>query len=49
LREYEAAHKVWMNTSTFTEAGQIAKANKNEARDKYEKAYLLANPSHILL
>ena len=28
LREYESAHKVWMNTSVFTEAGRIAKANK---------------------
>jgi hypothetical protein len=42
LREYEAAHKVWMNTSVFTEAGRIAKANKEAARDRYETA-LAAN------
>jgi len=38
LREYEAAHKVWMNTSVFTEAGRIAKANKEAARERYETA-----------
>lgn len=42
LREYEAAHKVWMNTSVFTEAGRIAKANKEAARERYETA-LAAN------
>lgn len=49
LREYESAHKVWMNTSVFTYAGKEAKRIKDEARAKYEAAYMAANPSHILL
>lgn len=36
LRDYEAAHKAWMNTSTFTEAGRVARANKEAARLVYE-------------
>ena len=48
LREYEAAHKVWMNTSVFTDAGKEAKRIKDEARAKYESAYQVANPTHIL-
>ena len=47
LREYEAAHKVWMNTSVFTDAGHIAKVNKEAARERYETALetaLAANP-----
>lgn len=51
LREYEAAHKVWMNTSIFQP--QVVRdevtRTKNEARAKYEAAYLAANPTHILL
>lgn len=38
LRDYEAAHKIWMNTSVFTEAGAIAKANKERCRIAYEAA-----------
>lgn len=49
LREYEAAHKVWMNTSVFTDAGKEAQRIKDEARAKYEVAYMTANPTHILL
>jgi hypothetical protein len=38
LREYESAHKVWMNTSVFTDAGKEARRVKDEARVKYETA-----------
>lgn len=36
LRDYEAAHKIWMNTAIHTEAGRIAKENKDAARKRYE-------------
>jgi len=49
LREYEAAHEVWMNTSVFTEAGKEAKRVKDIARTKYEAAYQAVYPTHILL
>ena len=51
LREYEAAHKVWMNTSIFQPATvrEEVTRSKNEARAKYEAAYMAANPTHILL
>lgn len=49
LREYEAANKVWMNTSVFTDAGKEAKRLNDLARTKYEIAYTAANPAHILL
>lgn len=49
LREYEAAHRIWMNTSVFTDAGKAAKRAKDEAREKYAAAYMAANPTHILL
>lgn len=51
LREYEAAHKTWMNTSIFqpeTVRNEVTRT-KNEARAKYEAAYKAANPTHILL
>lgn len=38
LREFEAAHKVWMNTSVFTDAGRIARDNKNDAMARYDSA-----------
>lgn len=49
LRDYEAAHAVWMNTSVFTEAGKQAKIAKDEARKRYEAAYKLAHPTHLIL
>lgn len=38
LRAYERAHAIWMNTSVFTEAGKVAKAEKDAARIEYEAA-----------
>lgn len=38
LRHYEAAHRVWMDTCVFTEAGRIAKGNLDIAREKYTAA-----------
>ena len=51
LREYETAHKRWMDTSIFRPAAErgTVTMRKNEARDKYEKAYKAANPTHILI
>lgn len=49
LREYEAAHKVWMNTSVFTHAGKESKRLKDQARIKFEAAYMTANPTHIIV
>lgn len=49
LREYEAAHARWMNTSIFTDEGKEAKRIKDEAKARYEAAYMAANPTHILL
>lgn len=37
LRKYEAAHKVWMNTSVFTSEGKSAKEAKDKARKEYER------------
>lgn len=34
LREYEAAHKVWLDTSVFTDAGKRAKSTMDVAREK---------------
>lgn len=48
LREYEAAHRVWMNTPVHTEAGQQAKYNLACARDKYTKAVRAAHPTWIV-
>lgn len=38
LRRYEQAHKVWMTTSVFTEAGYQAKKNLDVARTEYLQA-----------
>lgn len=38
LREFEAAHKVWMNTPVWTEAGEKAASLKNETMAKYVSA-----------
>jgi len=48
LRDYERAHKVWMNTSVFTEAGQQAKATLADAREKYLTAVKAAHPTWIV-
>ena len=48
LREFEAAHKVWMNTSVFTEAGKEAKRVKEAARAKYVSAVKAAHPTWIV-
>lgn len=48
LREYEAAHKVWMNTSVFTDAGKQAKYNLDVARDTLNKAVKAAHPTWII-
>lgn len=48
LSEYEAAHKVWMNTSVFTEAGKQAKLALDAARQKYSAAVKAAHPSWIV-
>ena len=49
LREYEAAHALWMDTPTHTDAGREAKRMKDAARARYESAYRSANPNTILL
>lgn len=38
FRAYEAAHKIWMSTSVYTEAGREAKRIKDEARAAYDIA-----------
>lgn len=48
LRAYEAAHAVWMNTSVFTKAGEVAKAKKDEASALYMAAYRAHFPTHII-
>lgn len=50
LREYEAAHKVWFNTSTFNHgAYERAKAALAIARHKYAIAYKLCHPTHSVI
>lgn len=48
LREYEAAHKVWMDTSVFTEAGREARRRLDAAREKYTAAVKAAHPDWIV-
>ncbi len=38
LRHYEDKHRVWMNTSVFTEAGKIARQEKDLAGREYDEA-----------
>jgi hypothetical protein len=49
LREYEAAHKVWMNTSVFTEAGKRAKRELGASREKLTLAVKAAHPTWIVM
>lgn len=49
LCEYEAAHALWMDTPMHTDYGREVKRVKDAARAKYEAAYRVANPTHILL
>ena len=49
LREFEQAHRVWMNTSVFSDAGREAKRVKDEARAKYVAAVKAAHPTWIVL
>ena len=49
LREYEAAHKVWMNTSIFTEAGIEAKLMLDATRKAYTEAVERAHPTWIVM
>ena len=39
LRNYEAAHKVWMDTSVFADNAKEVTRIKDEARAEYEAAY----------
>ena len=48
LREYEAAHALWMDTPIHTNAGREVKRVKDAARAKYEAEYRKANPTHIV-
>ena len=48
LREYEAAHKVWMNTAVHTDAGQQAKRILDAARLKFTTAVKAAHPTWIV-
>ena len=48
LREYEAAHKIWINTSVFTAAGKEAKHNMDAAREKLTTAVKAAHPTWIV-
>lgn len=38
LREFEAAHKAWMNLSVFTPEGEAAKQYKNSCGARYAEA-----------
>lgn len=51
LREYEKAHKDWMCSSIFDPAvvRNEIKRRVDNARAKYEAAYLAANPNHTIL
>lgn len=49
LREYEAAHKSWMETPVASDRGDRAKQIKDEARAKYLAAYRAHYPSHIVM
>ena len=49
LREYEAAHAVWMDTPIHTDAGKAAKATLDVARERYIAAYKANHPDHIVI
>lgn len=48
LREYEAIHKRYMNTSVFTEAGRLVKIELQAAREKLIAAVEAAHPTWIV-
>ncbi len=50
LREYEAAHRVWMNTSIFDAPAtrDAAKRNLDTARANYVAAVKSAHPTWIV-
>lgn len=48
LRDYEAAHKAWMNTNIFTDAGKLAKQRLDVARENYIAAVKAAHPTWIV-
>ena len=45
LREFERAHRAWMNTNVFTEEGARAKYERDCARDQYAKAVKAVHPN----
>jgi hypothetical protein len=49
LREYERCHAIWMETVVGSEAMPRAKADKDEARERYLAAYQAMNPTHIVI
>lgn len=49
LRDYERAHRIWMNTEVGTEAGRLAKAALYAARETYIAATHTAHPTWIIL
>ncbi len=48
LRAYEAAHKVWMNTSSFSTAWPIAKHALYVARTHYTRTMKAIHPNWII-
>jgi hypothetical protein len=48
LREYEAAHKKWMQAGVFTDAGRQAKREMESAREKLTTAAKAAHPTWIV-
>ena len=50
LRAYEAAHKVWMNTSIFQpkEVRESVRIALDVASANYKLAYVAANPTHTV-
>lgn len=49
LRDYERCHAVWMNTVVGSDAGERARRDKDEAKERYVAAYQAMNPTHIVL
>lgn len=51
LREYEAAHKVWMSTSIFQpkEVRESVRLALDRASANYKLAYEAANPTHKVI
>lgn len=49
IRDYESAHRVWMNTSVFTPRGIEVKRKLDEARTVYLAEMRAANPTWIVM